>query len=93
MTESLKSVWLLAARGGAAVVFGALTLVWPQLTVLALAWVFGAYALVDGVVLMGSAWRHRHERRPRWSARVPVRWASWPVWRRLCGRALRRWPW
>jgi uncharacterized membrane protein HdeD (DUF308 family) len=64
VTESLKSVWLLAARGGAAVVFGALTLVWPQLTVLALAWVFGAYALVDGVVLMGSAWRHRHERRP-----------------------------
>jgi uncharacterized membrane protein HdeD (DUF308 family) len=64
VTESSKSVWLPAARGAAAVVFGALTLVWPQLTVLALAWVFGAYALVDGAVLMGSAWRHRHEHRP-----------------------------
>ncbi|MFE2672876.1 HdeD family acid-resistance protein [Streptomyces hygroscopicus] len=64
MTGSLKSVWWLVARGAAAVVFGALTLVWPQLTALALAWAFGAYALVDGLVLTGSAWRHRHEHRP-----------------------------
>ncbi|MFF4362206.1 HdeD family acid-resistance protein [Streptomyces sp. NPDC001604] len=63
MTERMKTVWLLAARGAAAVVFGVLTLLWPQLTVLALAWVFGAYALVDGVMLLGTAWRHRHERR------------------------------
>lgn len=64
MTERMKSVWLLAARGAAAVVFGVLTLLWPQLTVLALAWAFGAYALADGVMLLGTAWRHRHERRP-----------------------------
>ncbi|MFF4401951.1 HdeD family acid-resistance protein [Streptomyces sp. NPDC001480] len=31
---------------------------------LALAWVFGAYALVDGAMLLGATWRHRHERRP-----------------------------
>jgi uncharacterized membrane protein HdeD (DUF308 family) len=55
---------LLGARGGAAVLFGVLTLAWPQLTVLALAWVFGAYALVDGAVLIAAAWRHRRERRP-----------------------------
>ncbi|MGA5895203.1 HdeD family acid-resistance protein [Streptomyces venetus] len=64
MTERTKTVLLLAARGVAAVVFGVLTLLWPQLTVPALAWVFGAYALVDGVVLLGTAWRHRQERRP-----------------------------
>ncbi|MFI9254969.1 HdeD family acid-resistance protein [Streptomyces sp. NPDC053069] len=64
MTEEMKSVWLLGARGVSAVVFGALTLLWPQLTVLALAWVFGAYALVDGAMLIATAWRHRHERRP-----------------------------
>ncbi|MET8244127.1 HdeD family acid-resistance protein [Streptomyces sp. NPDC005202] len=62
MTESRRLVLLLGARGAAAVVFGVLTLVWPQLTVLALAWVFGAYALVDGAVLTGAAWRHRRER-------------------------------
>ncbi|MET9909381.1 DUF308 domain-containing protein [Streptomyces sp. NPDC006476] len=44
--------------------FGVLTLLWPQLTVLALAWVFGAYALVDGVTLLGTAWRHLHGCRP-----------------------------
>lgn len=64
MTESEKTLWLLVARGAAAVVFGALTLVWPQLTLLALAWVFGAYALVDGAALMAAAWRHRRDRRP-----------------------------
>ncbi|MFI1069620.1 HdeD family acid-resistance protein [Streptomyces puniciscabiei] len=64
MTDKMKTVWLLGARGVAAVVFGVLTLLWPQLTVLALAWVFGAYALVDGAMLLGTAWRHRHERRP-----------------------------
>ncbi|CAL9673049.1 hypothetical protein SUDANB105_07660 [Streptomyces sp. enrichment culture] len=41
-----------------------LTLFWPQLTVLALAWVFGAYALADGAMLIAAACRHRHERRP-----------------------------
>lgn len=65
VTERMKTVWLLGARGMAAVVFGVLTLLWPQLTVLALAWVFGAYALVDGVMLLSTAWRQcRHERRP-----------------------------
>ncbi|MFI2765085.1 HdeD family acid-resistance protein [Streptomyces echinatus] len=64
MTERMKTVWLLAARGAAAVVFGVLTLLGPRLTVPTLAWVFGAYALVDGVMLLGTAWRHRHGRRP-----------------------------
>ncbi|MFF8732049.1 HdeD family acid-resistance protein [Streptomyces sp. NPDC015171] len=64
MTESRKTVWLLVARGVAAVVFGVLTLLRPQMTVLALAWVFGAYALADGAVLLGAAWRHRREGRP-----------------------------
>ncbi|MFF6829240.1 DUF308 domain-containing protein [Streptomyces longwoodensis] len=63
MTESKRTVWLLGARGAAAVAFGAVTLMWPQLTVLAMALVFGAYALVDGAVLMTTAWRHRRERR------------------------------
>ncbi|MER6408687.1 DUF308 domain-containing protein [Streptomyces viridosporus] len=44
MTENRKTVWLLGARGAAAVVFG-------------------AYALVDGAMLMTTAWRHRRERR------------------------------
>ncbi|KOU05344.1 membrane protein [Streptomyces sp. NRRL F-5755] len=45
--------------------FGVLALLWPQLTALALALAFGAYALVDGVIFLGAAWRNRGE---RWSA-------------------------
>ncbi|WP_208882869.1 HdeD family acid-resistance protein [Streptomyces sp. PBH53] len=64
MTENRKTVWLLGARGMAAVVFGAVTPAWPQVTVVALALVFGAYALADGALLMATAWRHRRARRP-----------------------------
>ncbi|WP_244409919.1 HdeD family acid-resistance protein [Streptomyces albofaciens] len=45
--------------------FGVLALLWPQLTVLALALAFGAYALVGGAIPLGAAWRNRGK---RWSA-------------------------
>lgn len=42
--------WLLAVRGLLAVLFGLAALLWPGLTLLALVLLFGAYALIDGVV-------------------------------------------
>jgi uncharacterized membrane protein HdeD (DUF308 family) len=42
--------WVVALRGVFAVLFGFLALVWPGITVLALAILFGAYVLVDGVM-------------------------------------------
>ena len=51
MLETLtRHWWVLAVRGGAAVLFGLLALIWPGITVLALVLLFGAYALVDGVL-------------------------------------------
>jgi len=41
--------WEVALRGVAALAFGLLTLVWPDLTLWALVVLFGAYALVDGI--------------------------------------------
>ncbi|MFC9931303.1 HdeD family acid-resistance protein [Streptomyces sp. NPDC127190] len=50
-------MWMLVLRGTAALLFGIAALVWPGVTVLALALLFGAYALVDGVTLLVSALR------------------------------------
>ena len=47
--------WLLALRGVVAVLFGILALAWPGVTVTALVFLFGFYALVDGLVSIASA--------------------------------------
>lgn len=53
----LATVWMI--RGALALLFGILALVWPGATVVALAVLFGAYAIVDGVwMLVGAFDRH-----------------------------------
>jgi uncharacterized membrane protein HdeD (DUF308 family) len=47
--------WAVALRGAAAVLFGLMALIWPGITLLALVIVFGAYALVDGVLALVAA--------------------------------------
>ncbi len=51
--------WLFLLRGLAAIVFGLLALLWPGATVIALMAFVAAYALVDGIVTIGSAVRMR----------------------------------
>src|SRR3954447_18487187 len=56
MLETLtRNWWVLAVRGALAVLFGLLALIWPGITVLALVLLFGAYALVDGVMGLYTA--------------------------------------
>ncbi len=55
LEEMSRNWWMLALRGGLAVLFGVLAWIWPGITVLALALLFGAYALVDGVVALFHA--------------------------------------
>jgi uncharacterized membrane protein HdeD (DUF308 family) len=54
---------LLGIRGLLAVIFGVLVLVWPGITILALALVFAAYVFVDGIGLIVSGVEARGGRR------------------------------
>src|SRR3954465_14496479 len=75
MLETLtRHWWVLAVRGGAAVLFGLLALIWPGITILALVLLFGAYALVDGVLALYTALSDRPAAQGRrgWLARGGV---------------------
>jgi uncharacterized membrane protein HdeD (DUF308 family) len=50
-----KCWWLLLLRGIAGIIFGILAFVWPGLTLLTLVILYGAFALVDGVLTLVAA--------------------------------------
>lgn len=59
--------WALALRGLVAALFGLATFMWPGITLWALVAFFGAYALVDGIFALVTAFR-RDVSRERWWA-------------------------
>jgi uncharacterized membrane protein HdeD (DUF308 family) len=63
----VRNWWSLAIRGLFAILLGAITFVWPGITIGALVVLFGAYALIDGVMSLVGAVRASasHE---RWGA-------------------------
>lgn len=64
MINSLaRNWWALVLRGVLAILFGIAAFVWPGLTILSLTFVFGFYALLDGIFALIAAWSNRsHER-------------------------------
>jgi uncharacterized membrane protein HdeD (DUF308 family) len=59
--------WLLLLRGLAAIAFGVLAFFWPGLTLSALVYLWGAYAIVDGVIAIGAAFAASGgDAGPRW---------------------------
>jgi uncharacterized membrane protein HdeD (DUF308 family) len=61
----LRQAWpVLLVRAAFAVALGMVALIWPTITLLALAWAFGIYAIMDGVTQIIDGIRRRD--RPRW---------------------------
>lgn len=61
-----KNWWLLLLRGIAAIIFGILAFAWPGITLLSLVILYGAYALVDGVLSIAAAIGGGGGTAPRW---------------------------
>jgi len=57
--------WALALRGVVAILLGIFTFLMPGITLGALVLLFGAYALIDGVLNLIAAWR-AHEGQQHW---------------------------
>jgi uncharacterized membrane protein HdeD (DUF308 family) len=57
--------WIMAIRGILAVLFGLAAIVWPGLTLLVLVLLFGAYAIIDGVMAVFISLQERIVS-PRW---------------------------
>src|SRR5437773_4086661 len=61
-----SSWWALVLRGLAAVVFGLLAFMWPNITLTALVFLWGAFALVDGLVAIAAGFKLHGEHKRWW---------------------------
>src|SRR3954452_18650862 len=52
-----RNWWLMALRGFVAILFGVLAFVWPGMTLLTLVFLYGAYALVNGILAFMVAFK------------------------------------
>ena len=59
--------WLLLLRGLVAIAFGVIAFFWPDITLAALTYLFGIYAIVDGIVAIWAAFNAPlGDAGPRW---------------------------
>jgi len=45
-----RASWMLVIRGIVAIIFGVIVAVWPTSTLLVIVWLFGIFAVIDGIV-------------------------------------------
>lgn len=61
-----KNWWLVLLRGVVSILFGVVAFVWPGLTLVTLVLFYGAFALVDGVIALASAFTGGAKPAPTW---------------------------
>jgi uncharacterized membrane protein HdeD (DUF308 family) len=61
-----KAWWLVLLRGILSIAFGVLAFVWPAITLFALVALYGAFALVDGILALVGAFTGRLKPMPAW---------------------------
>lgn len=66
MTTMIKGIagrfwWVVALRGGLLLLFGLLTLVWPGVTIVVVATLFGVFSIMDGITEIAHAAASRRE--------------------------------
>jgi uncharacterized membrane protein HdeD (DUF308 family) len=67
LRELAENWWLLLLRGIAAIAFGLLAFLWPGLTLLTLVFLWGIYAIADGILALWAAIASKGgEIAPRW---------------------------
>jgi len=67
LRELAENWWLLLLRGVAAIAFGLLAFLWPDLTLLTLIFLWGLYAIADGIIALWAAIASKGgEIAPRW---------------------------
>src|SRR5262245_56306228 len=64
MTTLTRNWWTFVLRGLFALLLGLIAFLWPELTIISLAYVFGFYALMNGILALMAAWSNR--RHGRW---------------------------
>jgi len=61
-----RNWWLIALRGLFAVLFGLAALIWPNLTLVSLVFLFGAYLMADGLLAVIAGLTRHTGSRPWW---------------------------
>jgi uncharacterized membrane protein HdeD (DUF308 family) len=64
LRREIEGEWLLLVSGILSVVFGVLVAVWPGASLVAMAWMVGAYLIASGTVMLAVALRLRGRARP-----------------------------
>jgi uncharacterized membrane protein HdeD (DUF308 family) len=76
-TQITKARWALGISGALSIAFGAIIIIWPNISLFSLVIVFGAFALARGIIDLGTAISGRSRKVAAGSFSRASRESSW----------------